>query len=805
MVLLGCLSACNDDYVDQFDISNDVTDVKNVVMTLTPADYAAIAGNATNMEIALAKDPEGNTGVVALESVGKNKYFTAEAPADEYLPAYIASKYPEADLGSKFTVSFNQYQAPSNYLKDFTNISIYQLTSEDYETVWGEKVKASYLSPTSVTKIPSLLASNVEGAVEGDMVVVNYAFSEVEPSTGGGGSGSAEPTWTQLTSIPVRSTGANWDFVNVGPIDLSAYKGQTVNVGFRYTSTSTGAATWELKNFKALSVPYMDVSLFSKQEDGSFKKLAKSSAFSGAGEYVIATIGVDGNYYPFGRLGDGKTYGYMYPDPIAVANGVIAAADAADFVITVEATDAGFTLKNAIGQYFYMSGNFNSFNTTEEVGESGYDWTIVSAGGADLFTITNIEKEKSIKLNYYNGSYSYGSYPAATIEGNTYAANSLLGDEGGFTLYNVNLDGLSFVWQNTEVYGWKASAFVSNVNHATDTYLVSPAFEIAENAVLPYVTIDEAFKFGAGADDLTFYVSTDYTSAVAKSNAVTRAAVSANASVLYRFNGTEWSMYTNNDAKVAVVEPDVYTSLGASSISEPDQILPVYLAEKYPYALEGERAAVVYNKSADTPAVMEFTRNVAGWIETPEAVEETVTFTKDADGITAKISVYLNESLLGSDGGFVAHDITLSGGLSYVWTNTASYGWKASSFLNNTNNPAESWLVSPALDFRKGTAPVMTLDEALNFLNGQNIEEYCAVKISTDYKDNVNNATWTQLTLTNRAEGTSWTFVSVDEVDLSEYVGNVVRIAFVYKVPVGSAAGPTWEVKNVLVKEKTQE
>ena len=79
---------------------------------------------------------------------------------------------------------------------------------------------------------------------------------------------------------------------------------------------------------------------------------------------------------------------------------------------------------------------------------------------------------------------------------------------------------------------------------------------------------------------------------------------------------------------------------------------------------------------------------------------------------------------------------------------------------------------------------------------------YCAVKISTDYKGDVTTATWTDLELPVRADGASWNFVNVGVVDLSAYVGNVARLAFVYYVPDESPVGPTWEFKNILVNEK---
>lgn len=804
--ILALLAACNDDYNDKFDINSGYQDVKDIVMTLQSSDYAAIAGDKTNQGLALSKDPEGETGLRALENVGKNGYFTAEAPADEYIPAFLAGKYPNADLKSKFTVTYRQYKAPAAYLKDFANISGYALTSDDYKEVWGEQVKASFLSPATVSKIPAILKNQVTGAADGDMVVVDYAYSETEPSIGGGGGGTAEPTWTQVTAVPVRAAGNGWDYVNMGAIDLSVWKGQTVNVAFKYTSTAEKAATWELKNAKVLSVPYLDVYLFAEKEDGTFAKVTKSGNFKGAGNYVIVSLGADGKYYPFGRLDDGKTFGYMYPSPIKVENGVVTADDATDFVITLEATEAGFTIKNAAGQYLYMSGTYDNFNVTEEVGTEGYDWKIESAGGADLFVITNVLKEKSVKLNYYVDSktgtakYSFGSYAASKVEGKTYYANSLLGDEGGFTINDVNIDGLGGVWQNTAKYGFKASAHVGDVDHATETYLISPAIEIAEDAVLPYMTMDEAINFGS-PENLTVWVSTDYAAAAANTRAMTRASVSANASALYRFSNGSWSLYTNDDAKVAVVEPSVYASMGASSIAEPETVLPVYLNGKYPYAADAECAVVVYKKSADAYGADEFTKSAGLWTVTPQSVEEVTTFTLDEDGISAKISVYIDESLHGNEAGFVAQDVLLSGGLSFVWTNTTSYGWKGAAFASGACNAAESWLVSPAFDFRKGTAPVMTFEEAVNKLGtGATVADHCFVMISKDYKDDVTKATWEEIKLATRPAGTDWSFVNVGEVDLSAYVGNIVRIAFKYVSTTESA--PTWEVQNILIKEK---
>ena len=185
IIALASLAACNDDYNDQFNIVYNLNDVKSMTDTLDASAYGAIADNSSNVFIATEKDPSGQTFLKALAAVKKDKYFTNEAPAEDYIPAYLNAKYPNADLGSKFVITFNQYEAPLPIMSDFATISEYQLAADDYKGVWGDAINASFLSPISTSKIPTILKSKVTGAKDGDMVVVNYAYSETEPSTGG--------------------------------------------------------------------------------------------------------------------------------------------------------------------------------------------------------------------------------------------------------------------------------------------------------------------------------------------------------------------------------------------------------------------------------------------------------------------------------------------------------------------------------------------------------------------------------------------------------------------------------------------
>ena len=59
-----------------------------------------------------------------------------------------------------------------------------------------------------------------------------------------------EGEWSKLEIAYPEELG--WTFVSSGSIALSAYKGKTIQIGFKYTSTAERAGTWEIKNFKVI-------------------------------------------------------------------------------------------------------------------------------------------------------------------------------------------------------------------------------------------------------------------------------------------------------------------------------------------------------------------------------------------------------------------------------------------------------------------------------------------------------------------------------------------------------------------------
>lgn len=118
--------------------------------------------------------------------------------------------------------------------------------------------------------------------------------------------------WVELT-IPTIPTTQSWDFINSGDIDLSAYIGKKVQIGFRYISNATTAGTFEIDSAslsaKGSSVTppvtppsqiTYDLKVNDAQEiDGTYtaEKPAEGSSYATAAHYQPLTSCLIGDYY----------------------------------------------------------------------------------------------------------------------------------------------------------------------------------------------------------------------------------------------------------------------------------------------------------------------------------------------------------------------------------------------------------------------------------------------------------------------------------------------------------------------------
>lgn len=807
IALLALLTACDDHYDDQFNINPGITDVKDIAMTLATSDYGSISKLTANQELALSKDPEGKTFVKALDAVGTNHYFTEEAPAEDYVPAYLKSKYPNADAGSRFVVTYKLFD-PSDYMDDFKKLSTYDLTEEDYKTVWGESIKASFLSPSTLKKIPALLTAAVSNPTDGEMKVVNYAYSNLEPSSGEG-----LATVYQLTKTldkeggryVIAAKGKDGKYYPFGKLDKDSYSYGYMNpapiaVGENNVISTEDGSGWVITIAKSANgytmLNPLEKYIYQKETNNSFNVSSKLPdegaewAFKSNGDGTFAVSNVEkGKTIKLTYFKDKFSFGSY---PADMFEGKVYWAE------TVAENDGGFKVHNvsdggAPGAIWTYDSKYKYWKATGYIKGKNYATeSYLISPEIDLTAANNPQLSFDAALNYLKGA------DASAVLG-VKVSKDYTGDYATAT------------WENVEVPNWPAGNSWDMVN--TGDIDLSKFKGEKIHIALKYTSTDKGgttwemnnFLVEEKNDywDVSLYKEIlDNDVVETRSLAATRATtVSPTASALYVYDGENktWKPYTLKEAKLLVAEPALYESLGADMIEKPEAVLPTYLKQKYPYAAVGDMVAVVYNKKADTPVVAEYTLG-EDWTETTSCKLVTTTFTQDAEGISVEASMYLNETFKKDMGSFTIQDVFLND-VNWVWK-LDSYGYmKASAYANKANHAAESWLVSPVMDFKKSKEPELLFDHACRFRT-ETPSDNLNVMVSTDYSDDVKTATWTALTVENWTDGTKWDFIS-NKIDLSAYNGQKVTIAFKY-VSTDNVA-PTWEVQNVIVREKVAE
>lgn len=184
-VLTGC-EDFNDKHFEGLDKMGELTDVKNLDYTLTPADYEAIGENPK-----------------------KNHYFSVEDPADNFLPGWLAKNYITASATSVVRVTFNYLEEASQLLKPYTAIPYVSLEkNEDYTPFYGEGYYAPYLNKDAEGQfIDKLLNVKYADAKKGELLMIGYSYNQ-----------DAEP---QQMATPL----ANYTFEELQTGNITSIKG----------------------------------------------------------------------------------------------------------------------------------------------------------------------------------------------------------------------------------------------------------------------------------------------------------------------------------------------------------------------------------------------------------------------------------------------------------------------------------------------------------------------------------------------------------------------------------------------------
>lgn len=166
------------------------------------------------------------------------------------------------EMGSRFNPLLNESFSQASSFSNWTSYSVLGAEVWTYSATFGNPggmaKMSGYNGTTNKDNEDWLISSpqNLSSLTNATLSFDNaYKFTgnpiEVLVSNNYTGSGNPNSaTWTTLT--PLLSAG-NYNYVNSGDLDISAYTGAgntAVYIAFKYTSTSSAASTWEIDNVK---------------------------------------------------------------------------------------------------------------------------------------------------------------------------------------------------------------------------------------------------------------------------------------------------------------------------------------------------------------------------------------------------------------------------------------------------------------------------------------------------------------------------------------------------------------------------
>ena len=553
------LASCENFYIDQNLGGSDYnpTDVRTIDYTLTDADYASIVGNKDNVALALAECPVDTLTGAITDSAAYNAFlqiatdlaFNKQAPADLYVPAFLAAKFPQLSKGSLFNITYKNCEGAPEYLTTFAATTKYTLSVADYETIWGEgKGGIYYLTPATMMGLTSVLPTEAE---EGAILAVVYDYKDTEPSFGGGNSddapkgffdGTAESRGFYTTSEAIAAVDAGQivkdDSIKVGGIISRWFKKSSKfdtyhSVSFFVMDPVTGQEhEFEFYNCYTLDKDSFETFEFTDELnaiciDRAGREFHLGDTVVGAGKYTIynGTHELNTNCYltewrpvaaasaapkkAAAAANGKKTVLYQYTEGKwkAYKN------DAATVVALPE------DVYSAVGYNYLLAKNKNVLTTflAQEYpyAQAGQAYTVVyvstkeGAYNAIEFVYDGATFVENLGISYATTTFSLSDVWGSTI----YYKQAIMGEgQGKLTIQNVKLtDPLTYVWYYSAAYGMCASAFKDNASYESESWLVTPQIDLSR-AKAPQFGFDHAFNKAPNfTEECTVLVSTNYT------------------------------------------------------------------------------------------------------------------------------------------------------------------------------------------------------------------------------------------------------------------------------------------------------
>lgn len=849
---LFTLGACdyNEDNFPGFDEKETITEVRTDTLLLADGHYGKIASMSTNQGLALSKDPENQTYLTALNQLGKTKMFTDMVAPEDYLPAFVDSLYAYLSDGSKVLVQYNVGKEQPEYLSKINEAENFDLTSDNYATVWGESMVVKYLTPSTLKKIPALLKEGVKSPKEGDVRQVNYAWSETEPSTGGG----ELPETIDKISDALAEAG---DYKVQGSVIATYTRGFLLSDDsgqiLVYLNVKPNYTVGDIVTVEGTTSKYANVMQFGNTSVVTRLGRADSFSYPEPKEYtgaqldayvgnvdgfhyakIVGELVIDGSYINLNVAGATKQGSISYP-----FDGVV------DKSLNGKQVEVIGYLIGATSRYNVMAtsiepvGATNTFSSIGEVAlakpgkyavkgqviakyQRGF---LLSDGSGTIlvfdkngfdFVPGDIVKVSGQVTNYA-GFNQFGTTPVCEklSDGSAKAPTALNLDVTAMEEY-LTAPYIAYVEYTGKltVSGTYYNVIISGTDKCQGSIQYPIDGVVDESLNGKQVTV-EGYTLGVSGGKYINTMAVKVTEATvtkAISRVVTRASdVKPNAAALYRYDGSAWTAYEESASiGISVMQPSDYVATGSDYLSNADAVLPIYLKNAFPYAQNGDTKAVVYfgNKDYDVMAD-EYGFDGTAWVKknTETKIAE-MAFLKTS-GSWAEAKEYYSNDFAGvvHNG---AHKVNVKlDGMDYVWSDGAGYTRIKASGYFQRNRDTEAWLVTGEIDLTEAIAPQVVFMASADYLYGGKIENAVSVHVSENYipadsekMDEIvaalQAATWSE------PLSFEWP-TSSKEIEMhssmADYVGKKVYVAFRYVSTNEPGFAPTFYMSNFVVKE----
>ena len=849
---LFALGACdyNEDNFPGFDEKGTITDVRTDTLVLADGHYGKIASMPKNQGLALSKDPENQTYLTALNQLGKTKMFTDMVAPEDYLPAFVDSLYPYLSNNSKILVRYNVGKEQPEYLSKINEANALELTSDNYAEVWGKNMVVKYLTPSTLKQIPALLKESVKSPKEGDVYQVNYAWSETEPSTGGGGEvvepidkisdalAEAGDYKVQGTVIATYARGFLLSddsgqilvYLNVKPNytvgDIVTVEGTTSKYANVMQFGNTSVVT-RLGRADSFSYPE-PIEYTGAQLDAYVAKVDGFHYVKIVGELVI-----DGNYVNLNVNGATKQGSVSYPfdgvvdkslsgKQVTVIGYLIGATSRYNVMVTsVEPVgESAFSPIGEValakpGEYAVKGQVVAKYQRGFLLSDGSGTILVFDKNGFD-FVPGDIVKVSGAVTNYA-GFNQFGTTPVCEklSDGTAKAPTALTLDVTAMEEY-LTAPFVAYVEYTGKlsISGTYYNVTISGTDKCQGS-IQYPIDGIIDESLNGKQVIVEGYTLGVSSGKYINTMAVKVSEAPATkvvSRAVTRASdVKSNAAALYQYDGSSWTAYKENASiGISVMQPADYASTGLDYLSNADAVLPVYLKNMFPYAQSGDTKAVAYFGNADKKVMAdEYGFDGTAWVKMNTEMEiAEMAFLKTAGSWMEAKEYYSNDFAGVVHNGAHKVDVELDG-MNYVWSDGAGYTRIKASGYYQRNRDTEAWLVTGEIDLTEAIAPQVVFMASADYLYGGKIENAVSVHVSEDY---VPAASEKREEMVAALQAATWSEplsfewpTSSKEIEMhssmADYVGKKVYVAFRYVSTNEPGFAPTFNMSNFVVKE----